>query len=310
MTDRHFTDLWTFMNNLLSEHIDIFATYQRYEKNASPKTLENYTLRLTRFLQFRGDNDVTTLKSLDVLKYRKYLDQDLKLSSKTINYHIVALRSFLKFLIKNDIPVISPEKLELSKTDPRNVSFLSEEEIQMMLAAPLQREKNQIKQARDTAIIHVLYGSGLRVSELINLKKSHLHGDSKQLQIIWKGSKLRSWFMTATARKKVNERLELRNDDIPRVFTNLSNFKNGSQLHRASIESLVKTYARLQGIEKKVTPHTLRHSFATSLLLKGADIRSVQTLLGHSSITTTQIYTHVSDKHLQDVHTLLDSAEE
>lgn len=294
------------MEHLLSDHIETFMTYLQYEKNASKKTIENYWLRLQRFLSFWGDHDVTTLKSMDVLKWRKYLDQDLHLSSQTMNYHIVALRSFLKFLIKNDIAVISPEKLELSKSGPRNVSFLSDEEVQSMLSAPGKREKNPHKQLRDTAIIAVLYGSGLRVSELINLQRKHLHTDSHQLQIIGKGSKLRSGFMTISAREKVDARLAARNDLIPWVFINISNFKNGSQLQRASIESMVKEYARLEWIQKKVTPHTLRHSFATSLLMKGADIRSVQLLLGHSSITTTQIYTHVSDKHLQDVHKLLD----
>lgn len=294
------------MSKQLSTHIDEFMTYLQYEKNTSPKTLENYGLWLNRFKEFHGDTDITQVKPIDVLKFRKYLDQQLDLSVKTINYHIVALRSLLKYLIKNDVDVIAPEKLELSKTPPRQVSFLSEEEIEQILSAPDEREHKDHKRRRDEAILHILYGSGVRVSELINLRREHIPTSGKQIQIVGKGKKLRSGFITSTAKEKVHRRIDARDDDQPRVFINLSNYKRGSQMSRASIETIVRNYAKLAGIDKKVTPHTLRHSFATSLLMKGADIRSVQMLLGHSSITTTQIYTHISDKHLQDVHELLE----
>jgi site-specific recombinase XerD len=224
----------------------------------------------------------------------------------TINYHIVALRSFLKFLIKNDISVIAPEKLELAKTPPREVNFLEEEEVELILDGPNQWEHKELKRARDEAILYILYGSGVRVSELINMKSDSIPRTGQQIQIIGKGSKMRTGFITKQAKEKIHVRLNLRQDDSPWLFINLSNYKTGSKMSRASIEHIVRTYAKLQGIDKKVTPHTLRHSFATSLLLKGADIRSVQTLLGHSSITTTQIYTHVSDRHLGEVHQLLD----
>lgn len=295
------------MNNthLLSTYTEHFMTYLEYEKNASPKTIENYALRLKRFQDHWGDNDVTTLKTMDVLSYRKYLDKECWLSIKTRNYHITALRSFLKFCLKNDVDVLSPDKLELAKTPPRHVEFLNEKEITSLLRAPKEREKNKLKRARDEAILHTLYWSGVRVSELINLEISHLKKGWSQIQIIWKWSKLRPWFITTQARKKIEKRLSKRHDNQPRLFINLSNNKFGSQLSRTSVDNLVRTYADRQGIDKKVTPHTLRHSFATSLLMKGADIRSVQTLLGHSSITTTQIYTHISDKHLADVHELL-----
>ncbi len=294
------------MENAMSEYVDIFLTYLQYEKNTSPKTIENYGLRLRRFMLNHGDCDVTTIKPMDILRYRKWLDQELHLNIKTINYHIVALRSFLKFLIKNDIPVMAPEKLELSKTPPRNVSFLEEAEVQSMLHAPEEREKNDIKAARDVAILYVLYGSGVRVSELINLKRTDIPTDWQQIQIVGKWSKLRSGFITKEAKQYIHQRLAQRTDDAPRLFVNISNYKTYSKMSRASIEGVVRDYAKLQWIDKKVTPHTLRHSFATSLLLKGADIRSVQILLGHSSITTTQIYTHVSDRHLGEVHKLLE----
>jgi len=174
------------MKNAMSEYIDIFLTYLQYEKNTSPKTIENYGLRLKRFMLHHGDCDVCSIKAMDVLIYRKWLDQELHLNIKTINYHIVALRSFLKFLIKNDVPVISAEKLELSKTPPRNVSFLEDAEVQSMLHAPEEREKNELKAARDVAILYVLYGSGVRVSELINLKRSDIPTDGQQIQIVGK----------------------------------------------------------------------------------------------------------------------------
>lgn len=257
-------------------------------------------------MEFYGDKDVMSIKSMDVLLWRKHLDATLWLTTKTINYHIVALRSFLKFMIKNDIKVISPEKLELAKTPPREVNFLEEEEINLILNAPNEREHKNLKRARDEAILYMLYGSGVRVSELIDMKRSTIPKEWQQIQIIGKWSKMRTGFITKQAKDKVDVWLALRNDDIPWLFTNLSNYKTWSCMSRASIEHVVRHYAKLQWIKKKVTPHTLRHSFATSLLIKWADIRSVQALLGHSSITTTQIYTHVSDRHLGEVHGLLD----
>lgn len=147
------------MSETLTSHIENFMTYLQYEKNTSPKTIENYGLWLRRFTDFHGNKKVQTIKAMDVLKFRKHLDQDLDLNVKTINYHIVALRSFLKFLIKNDVEVISPDKLELSKTPPRQVTFLEEDEIEAILKGPDEREHNDLKRHRDDALLHVLYGS-------------------------------------------------------------------------------------------------------------------------------------------------------
>lgn len=221
----------------------------------------------------------------------------------------MALRAFLKFCLKHDIDVISPDKLELGKTPPRAVSFLEEEEIERLLSMPHVFEKKDLKRKRDEAILYTLYGTGLRVSELASLQRKDIKLDSNQFWVIGKGSKMRSVFFTKKAREKLEAYLEARSDNCPFVFVNLSNFRSFTELSRNAIEELVKYYAKLANIEKKVTPHTLRHSFATSLIKKGADIRSVQTLLGHSSITTTQIYTHVDDKYLKKVHDLLDGME-
>lgn len=285
--------------------LDLYKVYLEHEKNASPKTIENYSLRLGRFLENRWDVFVTEISSLDVLDYRIKL-QKKWLSKKTINYHVVALRAFLKFCLKNDIDVISPDKLELGKIPPRVVSFLEDEEIDRLLTMPSIHEKKDLKRLRDEAILYTLYGTGLRVSELTGLKKTDIKFDTNQFWVIGKGSKMRSVFFTKQARERLEKYIDARTDDCPYLFINLSNFQAFSQLSRNAIEEMVKKYAKLAWIDKKVTPHTLRHSFATSLIKKGADIRSVQTLLWHSSITTTQIYTHVDDKYLKKVHDLLD----
>ena len=229
------------------------------------------------------------------------------LSPKTVNYHIVALRSFFKFLIRNDIETISPEKLDLAKIPPRQVNYLTKEEVTKILEAPKSTHPDSnVLSLRDTAILQTLYGTGLRVTELISLKINDIHIDQKQFSIIGKGNKLRSVFMTQQAKTAIREYLSARTDTSDFLFISLSKNSYGKPLSRNSIEAIVKQYATHAGINKKVTPHTLRHSFATSLLRKGADIRSVQALLGHSSITTTQIYTHIDDKFLQEVHNLLD----
>lgn len=279
--------------------------YLKYEKNASPKTIINYSLRLKRLIEFVGDIKISELNRMQLLDYRMALNEH-GLNVKTINYHIVAIRAFLKFLLKNDIDCISPEKLELAKTLPREVNYLTEEEIEKILQAPVQFTKSPIKLIRDEAILHFLYGTGLRVSELINLKRKDIKVDSKQFSVVGKGSKLRAIFTTNNARSKLDAYIKQRADNSEYLFISLSVNKLGEHLSRNAIEDIVKKYAKLAWINKKVTPHTLRHSFATSLIKKWADIRAVQTLLGHASITTTQIYTHVDDRHLQKVHDLLE----
>lgn len=294
---------WYNLTNL----IDKYIYYLTYEKNVSKKTLENYTLRLNRLVEYLGDINIEKLNRMQVLDFRMELNR-LWLSTKTINYHIVAIRAFLKFLLKNDIDCMSPDKLELAKTPPREVHYLDEEDIKKILKAPWKLPtKNIEKQTRDIAILYMLYGTGLRVSELIKLKKSDIKIDSNQFSVVGKGSKLRSIFATKIAREKLQAYLKQRSDASPYLFTTVSVNGLGEHLSRNTIEEIVRKYAKLAGITKKVTPHTLRHSFATSLIKKWADIRAVQTLLGHASITTTQIYTHVDDKHLKQVHDLLES---
>ena len=286
--------------------LEKFLFYLEYEKNTSKKTLENYSLWLNRFVSYIWNVDVREINSMMILDYRMYLNQ-LWLSKKTINYHVVALRSFFKFCLKNDIDCIAPTKLELAKMPTRDVNFLTEDEVQEILQAPLKYENNEIKRTRDYAILNVLYSTWLRVSELISLKKSQLDTWSNQFSVMWKWSKIRAIFLTDVAKSALDQYFSVRTDDSEYLFVSLSSNSIWKPLSRNSVEAMVKYYKDLVWIKKKVTPHVLRHSFATSLLKKWADLRAVQALLWHSSITTTQIYTHVDDKYLQEVHDLLNN---
>ena len=240
-----------------------------------------------------------------LLSYKKYL-HSLNLKVKTINYHIIAIRSMLKFLLKNDFDTIHPEKLELWKIPPREINFLTEEEINKLLEAPHLYEKNELKKYRDLSVLHILYWSWLRVSELINLKLENIKFDSKQFYVIGKWRKIRSVFMTKQALNYLQTFLKLRTDNSPYVIISVSKNNFWNKISRMWIRNIINHYAKLVGINKKVTPHTLRHSFATTLLKKGVDLRTVQILLWHAHITTTQIYTHISDKHLEEAHKLLE----
>ena len=289
----------------MSKMLEYFIEHLKYTKNASPKTIENYTHRISRSIEILWDPIVYEIKPFDILNLRRELNKE-ELSLKTINYHIVALRSFFKFLIRNDIDCISPEKLELSKLPPREVDFLLEDEVEVLLNAPYRYAKTEIQRLRDSVILHVLYGSWLRVSELLSLDRNDIVPGEKQYSIVWKWSKIRSVFFRKEAMNWIEKYLKLRNDNFDPLIISLSKNSYWKRMSRNSIEEMVKKYAFMIGLEKRVTPHVLRHSFATALLKKWADIRSVQTLLGHSSITTTQIYTHVDDQFLKNVHDILD----
>ena len=296
---------WYTFSNTLSSHLERFINYLQYTKNASPKTIENYSLRINRFIDYLWDVDAGQVKMIHIQDFRSFLIRQW-LSQKTVNYHAVWLRSFFKFMLRNDVETLSPEKIDLAKIPPRRVSYLSEQQVQDILEAPSITEKSPLKILRDKAILATLYGTGLRVTELITLKIKDIKLSENQFSVIWKGSKLRSVFLTQDAKQKLKKYILSRGDDSEYLFISLSSNSYGQPLSRNSIENLVKKYARFIWISEKVTPHTLRHSFATSLIRRWADIRSVQILLGHSSIQTTQIYTHVDDKYLQKVHDLLD----
>lgn len=290
----------------IAELIEKYIFYLQYEKNSSPKTVENYSLWLNRMLDFVWeDKEIENLKALDLLDYRIKLEHQW-LSKKTINYHIIAIRAFLKFLHKHDIDCLNPEKLELAKLEPKEINFLTDEEVAKILDAPNNFCLKELKKIRDLTILQLLYSTWLRVSELCNLKNSQFENWNIQIRVVGKWKKARSVFLTKKAKQQLNLWNSNRKDRSEFLFVSLSKNYFWKQMSRNAVEQMVRDYARLCWINKKVTPHTIRHSFATSLLKKWADIRAVQVLLGHSSIQTTQIYTHIDDKHLQKIHNLLD----
>lgn len=298
------TNLKSLINRFL-EHCEI-------EKNQSLKTIENYSRYLRRFLKFAGDVEVKTVDLPLIQKYRLSLNREQNeggktLSKKTQNYHVIALRAFLKYLIKNDFETLAPEKIELSKIPERTVEFLSSEEVAQLFAAVDPKSKNYL---RDAAIMETLYSTGLRVSELASLNRSQVDLRRREFMVRGKGKKPRIVFLSERAVEKIENYLKSREDAFEPLFISSGRSRAASdivkgekrRLTTVSIEACVHKYAMLAGITKKVSPHTLRHSFATDLLQNGADIRAVQEMLGHASITTTQIYTHLTNRRLKEIH--------
>lgn len=293
----------------LAEHIQKFLEYSEIAQNKSKKTLENYHHYLGRFQDFFGKEKTPGDITLDkVQEYRLFLnrfidERNKTLSLKTQNYHIIALRAFLKYLAKNDVKTLAPEKIELSKIPKRTVEVISREELERIFKAVNLRAKNGL---RDTAILETLYSTGLRVSELTKLNRDQVDLKRREFMVRGKGDKPRIVFLSTKSAQAIESYLALRDDNFKPLF--LNNLKvailadEKRRLSTVSVESIVRKYALKADIIKKVTPHTLRHSYATELLMNGADIRSVQEMLGHSSITTTQVYTHVTNKKLKEIH--------
>jgi len=297
---------------LLSQHISEFLTHVEIGKNQSLKTVENYEHYLNRFLSFAGDIDVEKINLKNIEEYRLFLnrfenEKKENLSKKTQAYHLIALRAFLKYLAKNDIESLSAEKVDLPKIEKRTVEFLSREELERLFQAVDLSSKSGL---RDRAILELLYSSGLRVSELAGLNRDQINLERCEFMVRGKGRKPRIVFISERAAKFIQEYLKTRIDNFQALFINYKKYKveevllntNNKRLTTVSIENIVRKYALLANIVKKVTPHTLRHSFATELLINGADIRSVQEMLGHASITTTQVYTHLTNQRLKEVH--------
>ncbi len=295
----------------LSELILDYVEHLEVERGRSSKTAENYRHYLERLIDYSGDIDVAKITAELVRKYRLWLNRHVNdngetLSTMTQAYHLIALRGFLAYCAKRDIATLSPEKIELPKTTRKQVTFLSSEEIQRMLEAADSGES--LTALRDHAIIELLFSSGLRVSELANLNRDHVNTTRREFTVRGKGQKDRAIFISPRAANAIDAYLKQRQDSLPPLFLNHSRNNTTSttgdfrRLTTRSIQRMISKYARLAGITKKVTPHTMRHSYATDLLMNGADIRSVQVLLGHSDIGTTQVYTHVTDQHLREVY--------
>jgi site-specific recombinase XerD len=288
-----------------------FLEYLEIEQNRSQKTIANYDHYLTRLLDFAGDDlTINDINAELVRKWRLWLNRlgtnvSDELQKTTQNYHLIALRSFLKFCAKRDVPALPADKVELAHTTRKQVTFLNEDELARVFAQP---DTAAIGGLRDRAILELLFSSGLRVSELVGLDRDHINLKRREFMVRGKGQKDRPIFISDEAAEWLQRYMDKRDDTTRPLFVRYSGQKavdlsgNYHRLTARSVQRLVSRYALLAGITKHVSPHTLRHSFATDLLMNGADLRSVQAMLGHSNIATTQIYTHVTDPHLKSIH--------
>lgn len=289
-----------------------FLEHLEIEQNRSQKTIANYDHYLTRLLDFAGnDLKVQDIDQELLRKWRLWLNRlgtnvSDELKKNTQNYHLIALRSFLKYCSKRDISALASDKVELAKVVRKQVTFLTPEELTRLFEKP---DTNTLAGLRDRAILELLFSSGLRVSELVGLDRDHINLKRREFMVRGKGQKDRPIFISQTAADWLQAYLGMRDDNAQPLFIRISTSikptstdGNYFRLTARSVQRLVSKYALLAGITKVVSPHTLRHSFATDLLMNGADLRSVQAMLGHSNIATTQIYTHVTDPHLKEVH--------
>ena len=303
-------DIYELINDFL-EHLEV-------EAGRSKKTVENYRLYLERFVEIALDvSGKNEIRPQDITKelLRKYRirlnrygsdngNDDLKTITQA--YHLIALRGFLKYLARRDIKSLDPSLVDLPHVIRKQVTFLHYDEVEDMLE---QIDTSTESGLRDRAIIELLYSGGLRVSELVGLNRDSINLERREFMVRGKGSKDRPIFISQSAADRVQDYLDARTDSLPALFLNNSrNLQtadtsgNYRRMTTRSVERIVEKYARLAGITKHVSPHTLRHSFATDLLMNGADIRAVQSMLGHADISTTQIYTHVTDVHLKEIH--------
>lgn len=301
-------------NSQIAKKIDGFLEYMEVEKGASPLTIRNYKHYLSRFVEWLSKENIRQkLQDINpeiIRQYRVYLSRlsDGKggtLSRRTQGYHVIAIRSFLRWLIKNDYDVMAPEKIDLPKTDDRQIKFLTGEQVDRLLNAPLQ-EKIQGK--RDKAILETLYSTGLRVSELTSLDRDKVDLERREFGITGKGGRTRVVFLSKRAAEWIDKYLKVRDDNYKPLFIRHKGKIGPNQtdedmrLSERSVQRMIKKYGKKMKLPVDVTPHVLRHSFATDLLMAGADLRSVQEMLGHKNVSTTQIYTHVTNKQLKDVH--------
>jgi site-specific recombinase XerD len=289
-----------------------FLEYTEIEKGRSLNTVQNYDRYLTRFLQFLKKDSPSDITDSSVREFRLWLNRQSTgnnkktgetLKKKTQNYYLIALRAFLKYLARQGVKSMAPERIELAKVGERHIEFMTNEELHRLLESP---KGSDLKSLRDRAILQMLFSTGLRVSELCSLSRD-IDLSADEVSIRGKGDKVRVVFLSDEAKKAVKTYIEKRDDMDDSLFVKVSvetrNRGESIPLTRRSVERIVKHYATKAGImSKKVTPHVIRHSFATDLLSNGADLRSVQALLGHANIGTTQIYTHVTDKHLRNIH--------
>ena len=292
-----------------------FLEYLEIERGRSVHTVMNYDRYLTKFLNYIKIDDPEKVTEKMVREYRLWLNRQPgtrvgrnveTMKRRTQNYYLIALRAFLKFIRKRGINSLNPERIELAKVPERSIDLISSKELTRLMEAP---DTSTIRGLRDKAILELLFSTGLRVSELCSLSQEDVDLSRDEFSVRGKGDKIRVVFLSDTARNAVRAYLKERKDFDDAMFVQYGkNVKNDSvnnkdlRLTPRSVQRIIKKYATIAGITRKVTPHVIRHSFATDLLQNGADLRSVQALLGHANIATTQVYTHVTDRHLRDIH--------
>lgn len=285
-----------------------FLEYIEIEKGRSLKTVENYDHYLTRFATDMGIKNVKNITEDTLREFRLLLNRApgvkvrgqsaATMKKNTQNYYMIALRSFLKYCRKRNIDAVTPDAIELAKTGARHLDLISTDELNRLLKAP---DTTTLKGLRDKALLELFFSTGLRLAELCSLNND-LDLSRDEFSIRGKGEKVRVVFISDDARASIKAYLKARKDMDDAMFVNIAKNKISGRLTPRSIERIVREYSIKAGISKKVTPHVLRHSFATNLLSNGADIRSVQMMLGHANIATTQVYTHITDKQLREVH--------
>ena len=301
--------------SVLHTLVDDFLEYLVVEKSLSVLTVRNYRHYLTRFLTWMQDKSVPLLHSninIELIGQFRIFLANLKdknnslLQKSTQTYHIIALRSFLRYLIiRRDIPVLNPDKIDLPRTDSRVIEFLNTEQLTRLLNSP---EISNEMGLRDKVILELFFSTGLRVSELTRLNRDQINLETREFSVKGKGSKVRLVFVSDTAAEWIRRYLAVRKDSYRPLFIRYSRdrseAKQGEKMRLTprSVERIVRKYSKKCGLPFDAHPHTLRHSFATDLLIQGADLRSVQEMLGHESIRTTQVYTHVTNKHLKEVY--------
>jgi len=327
------------MAKSLSELLTDFLEDLEVTKNRSPRTIRNYRFYLGRFVAFADQTKPEAIDEDLVHRFRLYLrrirDGDEPLAITTLNYHLIAIRVYLRFLARRGLRVMSAEQIDLGKQPERQISFLEADEVERLLEAPLAIQKKPVilrpqaegtrsektksfsslgstkaeeerTRLRDKAILETLFSTGLRVSELVALKRDLIKSKTDELSVRGKGGKIRLVFLSEQARHWIKKYLDARTDIEPYLFIRHDRAATDRKIHAAltprSVQRMINFYGKVAGITKPITPHTMRHSFATDLLRNGADLRAVQSLLGHASVATTQIYTHVSDAHLREVY--------
>lgn len=287
-----------------------FLEYIEIEKGRSVKTVENYDRYISRFIDFSGLTEPKHINETNLRDFRLWLNRqqngrgdskNKNIKKNTQNYYLIALRAFLKYLNKRGHKTVSPEYIELAKTGERQLDLITSEELERLLSAP---RGDDTKTFRDRAILQLLFSTGLRVSELCSLPRE-LDLSISEITVRGKGDKVRVVFLSEEAKKALKAYFDKRTDMDDAIFIRMGkevSSREELRLTSRSVERIVKQYAIKAGISKKVTPHIIRHSFATDLLRNGADLRSVQMLLGHANIGTTQMYTHVTDSELHKIH--------